>query len=211
MLAICTSRGRKKERRRSKGREPRPSANGGSNLRVMKAWFMARDCLLSSFLLSQFDDAPGVLLLLSHLEPTEEQTPHSSFPRSPPFSLTPFLILLSLLLPTFFRHLPARSPWLPSFPVFRLPPFSVKKKTNRKVLLLCWKEDSAVYKGLLYVLPPFLLSALTQTVSGWPLVRRPPSLPFSFDKGEMERGIGMVEREEAQWEFCQWLAVLKGR
>lgn len=37
MLAICTSRGRKKERRRRKGREPRPSANGGSNLRVMKA------------------------------------------------------------------------------------------------------------------------------------------------------------------------------
>lgn len=53
---------------------------------------MARDCLLSSFLLSHFDDAPGMLLLLSHLEPAEEQTPHSSFPRPPPSSLTAFLI-----------------------------------------------------------------------------------------------------------------------
>lgn len=46
MLAICIRRGRKKERRRSKRRESRPLANGESNLPVMKAWFMASDCLL---------------------------------------------------------------------------------------------------------------------------------------------------------------------
>lgn len=79
MLAVC------KAREQVEWREG-ASANGGSNLRVMKAWFMARDCLLSSFLLSQFDDAPGALLLLSHLEPTGEQTPHYSFPPAPPFS-----------------------------------------------------------------------------------------------------------------------------
>lgn len=56
----------------AKGGGRGPQLMGGSNLRVMKAWFIARDCLLSSFLMSQIDDAPGVLLLLSHLEQTEE-------------------------------------------------------------------------------------------------------------------------------------------
>lgn len=59
----------------------------------------------------------------------------------------------SLSLPILFLHLPAWS-LIASFQYFLVSLLSIKKK-NRNVLLLCWKEDSAVYKGLLYVPLPF--------------------------------------------------------
>lgn len=87
---------------------------------------MARDCLLSSFLLSQFDNAPGVFLLLSHLEPTEEQTP--SLPGSPgALHLSPEPNSLSVL-----------PLCLTSRVIFSLHLIAglEKRKNNRKVLLL---------------------------------------------------------------------------
>lgn len=45
---------------------------------------METDRLLSPFLLSQMDDALGGSLFLRHLEPTEKETPRSSFFLLPP-------------------------------------------------------------------------------------------------------------------------------
>lgn len=152
MFLICTGRGEKKGRRRSKGRATGPWANGGSNLRVIKAWFMARDCLLSSFLLSQFDNARGVLLLLSHLEPTEEQTPHSIFPASTfLFNILSYCAtIISSLRTCIF---PVAWSLIVLFSLFS--PFSIRIKT---VLLWCRKMNCTVYKRLLYVFPPSPLS-----------------------------------------------------
>lgn len=151
---------------------------------------MAIACALSSFLLSQFDDAPGVLFLLSHLEPTEEPAPHSFY----------FCISLFLSSYLFFFCI-----LLPSFPMFII--FASRKHPQKSPFIVL-RKGLCSHKGLLYALPPFLLSALTQTVSGWSLVWHPPSLPSSSDRRRWREGV--VGREEAQWELCQWPAVLKG-
>lgn len=63
----------------------------GNHLRVIKVWFI---CLLCDFLLSQSDDTPDIVLRLSHLDMTQEET--CEFKISPAWVLPAFSLHLAV-------------------------------------------------------------------------------------------------------------------
>lgn len=114
--------------------------------------------------------------------------------RSKPLTLVFHCLNLSLEL-TFFSffltsyqffspatYLPDHSDWPLSLYFLFL---SVKKQRKQKGPFI--GLAGGLYRGLLYVHPPFLLSALKRTVSGWPLMWAPPPSHLFLTEGDEER------------------------